>query len=167
MAPTFTSNNSVICAVGSACNFTFTTVSGPAASTFTWTGTLPTGVTFATLSLSGIPAAGTQSTYTLTVTANNGTAPNAVQTFTLIVTAPCGGFTDVLTSDSFCNSSEWLKNRGITLGCTATQYCPSQTVTRAQMALFMQRLGDAISLAVYSDNVVGTGPLNIDNRPTF
>ncbi len=167
-APFFTSTNSLICSVGAACNFTFTTGNGPTApSTFSATGTLPSGVAFATPSLSGIPAAGTQGTYTLTVTANNGTAPNAVQTFTLIVTAPCGGFNDVTTVDSFCNSTEWLKNRGVTLGCTAASYCPAGNVTRAQMALFMQRLGDAIAPAVYSDNTVGTGPLLIDNRPTF
>ncbi len=59
----------------------------------------------------------------------------------------CSGpspFTDVLTTDSFCSNAEWLKNRGVTLGCTATTYCPSQSVTRAQMALFMNRLADAI-----------------------
>ncbi|MFO1311861.1 MAG: Ig domain-containing protein [Burkholderiales bacterium] len=164
-APFFISPNSVICTVGSACNFTFVTQNGAPASTFSIAGTLPAGVTFATPSLSGTPASGTQGTYTLTVTANNGTAPNATQTFTLIVTAPCGGFTDVTTGDIFCNSSDWLKNRGVTLGCTATQYCPTQFVTRAQMALFMQRLGDAISPAIYSDNVIGTGALNVDNRP--
>ncbi len=166
-APFFISSNSVICAVGSPCNFTFATQAGAPASTFSVTGTLPSGVTFATPSLSGTPAAGSQGTYTVTVTANNGNAPNATQTFTIIVTAPCGGFSDVNTGDSFCNSAEWLKNRGVTLGCTATDYCPTQTVSRAQMALFMQRLGDAISPAIYSDNVINTGALNIDNRPNF
>jgi hypothetical protein len=165
-APFFNSANSFICAVGSPCNFTFTTGNGPTSpTTFSIAGVLPTGVNFATPSLSGTPAAGTQGTYTLTVTANNGTAPNATQTFTLIVTAPCGGFTDVTVGASFCNSAEWLKNRGVTLGCTATTYCPNDTVTRAQMALFMQRLGDAISPAIYSDNVISTGALNVDNRP--
>jgi hypothetical protein len=166
-APFFISPNSFICAVGVPCNFTFQAQNGAPASTFSIAGALPTGVNFATPSLSGTPAAGTQGTYTLTVTANNGTPPNATQTFTLIVTAACGGFTDVTTGDSFCNASEWLKNRGVTLGCTATTYCPSQTVTRAQMALFMQRLGDAIAPAVYSDNVINTGALNVDNRPNF
>jgi hypothetical protein len=167
-APFFNSPNSVICAVGSPCNFTFTTGNGPTSpTTFSIVGVLPTGVTFSTPSLSGTPAAGTQGTYVLTVTANNGTPPNANQTFTLIVTAPCGGFTDVTTGDIFCDASEWLKNRGVTTGCTATQYCPTQNVSRAQMALFMQRLGDAISPAIYSDNVLGTGVLNVDSRPHF
>ena len=166
-APFFTSPNSLICAVGAACNFTFTTGAGPAASTIGVTGALPSGVTFAAPSLSGTPAAGTQGTYTLTVTAANGTLPNATQTFKLIVTAACGGFSDVTGADSFCNSAEWLKNRGITLGCTATDYCPNNNVTRAQMALFMQRLGDTIAPTTYSDNVQSTGGLTLDTRPGF
>jgi len=164
-SPTISSANSLICAVASPCNFTFQTVPGPAASTFGVTGTLPSGMSFANPSLSGTPAAGTQGTYTLTVTASNGTLPDAVQTFKLIVTASCGGFTDVTGSDIFCNSTDWLKNRGVTLGCTATQYCPNDPVTRAQMALFMQRLGDVIAPNVFSDNVQSPGALNLDTRP--
>jgi len=57
----------------------------------------------------------------------------------------CNGFSDVLPADSFCNATEWLSNRGVTLGCVAGQYCPSQNVTRAQMALFMNRLGNALT----------------------
>jgi len=56
----------------------------------------------------------------------------------------CYGFADVQPADSFCNASEWLANRGVTLGCVAGQYCPTQNVTRAQMALFMNRLGNAL-----------------------
>ena len=165
-APFFTSPNSLVCAELAACNFTFTTGNGPTSpSTFSIAGTLPTGVTFATPSLSGTPAAGSRGTYTVTVTANNGTAPNANQTFTLIVTAACGGFDDVNSGQPFCNATEWLRNRGITLGCSPTGYCPFDTVTRWQMALFMQRLGDAISPAIYSDNVVSTGVLAVDARP--
>jgi hypothetical protein len=59
----------------------------------------------------------------------------------------CDVFTDVLASDPICPSVQWLKNRGITTGCTATAYCPTNNVTRAQMALFMQRMGKAISPA--------------------
>ena len=164
-APSFTSPNSLVCAELAACNFTFATQNGAPASTFSIAGTLPTGVTFATPSLSGTPAAGSRGTYTVTVTANNGTAPNANQTFTLIVTAACGGFDDVNSGQPFCNATEWLRNRGITLGCSPTGYCPFDTVTRWQMALFMQRLGDAISPAIYSDNVVSTGVLAVDARP--
>lgn len=65
----------------------------------------------------------------------------------------CYGFADVQPADSFCNAAEWLANRGVTLGCGAGQYCPGQNVTRAQMALFMQRLGNALTPTI----VVGTG----------
>jgi hypothetical protein len=34
----------------------------------------------------------------------------------------CGSFTDVAAGDSYCGSVEWLKNRGVTTGCTGTTY---------------------------------------------
>jgi len=64
------------------------------------------------------------------------------------VAGECAGFTDVLDSETYCPSAQWLRNRGITLGCTATQYCPTSGVTRAQMALFMNRLGSALATDV-------------------
>lgn len=59
----------------------------------------------------------------------------------LALAAPCAGFTDVDTSSPFCANVAWMKNRGITLGCTATLYCPDEFVTRLQMAAFLYRLG--------------------------
>ena len=57
---------------------------------------------------------------------------------------PCAGFTDVEDTSPFCANVTWLKNRGITLGCTsATLYCPNDFVSRLQMAAFMIRLGDS------------------------
>lgn len=51
-------------------------------------------------------------------------------------------FTDVPDSlGAFHSAVEWMKNRAITSGCTTTAYCPNDPLTRAQMALFMQRLG--------------------------
>ena len=55
-------------------------------------GTLPSGVTFTdngdgTATLAGTPAAGTNGVYTLSITASNGVAPDASQTFTLTVDA--------------------------------------------------------------------------------
>lgn len=54
--------------------------------------------------------------------------------------APCAGFTDVQDSNSFCPNVTWMKSRGITLGCTATLYCPNDSVTRLAMAAFISRL---------------------------
>ena len=60
--------------------------------------------------------------------------------------APCSGFTDVEDGDGFCANVEWIKNRGVTLGCTSsTLYCPVASVTRLQMAAFMNRLGTALT----------------------
>jgi hypothetical protein len=55
--------------------------------------------------------------------------------------APCGVFVDVQDTDLFCTEITWMKNRAITLGCTANQYCPAQFVRRDQMAAFIYRLG--------------------------
>ena len=61
--------------------------------------------------------------------------------------APCAGFTDVQDTDPFCREVEWLKNRSITLGCPAAtpSYCPGDAVNRASMALFLNRLGTALT----------------------
>lgn len=55
--------------------------------------------------------------------------------------APCAGFTDVDDTNQFCTNIAWMKNRGVTSGCTTTLYCPNDFVTREQMAAFMYRLG--------------------------
>jgi len=73
----------------------------------------------------------------------------------------CAGFTDVLASSSFCPNVEWLKNRGITLGCTSTTlYCPNDPVTRLSMAAFMNRLGKALSPEILFRET-GTGAVAI------
>ena len=60
--------------------------------------------------------------------------------------ALCAGFTDVQDTASYCTAVEWLKNRSITEGCTeVTLYCPGNVVTRASMALFLNRLGSALT----------------------
>src|SRR5688572_15380309 len=63
--------------------------------------------------------------------------------------APCtqspSSFNDVEITDIFCTDVQWLKNRGVTLGCgDGTVYCPDDAVTRASMALFMKRLAEKI-----------------------
>jgi hypothetical protein len=44
---------------------------------------------------------------------------------------------------------EWLTKAEVTNGCTPTEYCPGEAVTRAQMATFMHRL---------SGHAAGVGP---------
>lgn len=61
------------------------------------------------------------------------------------VHAQCAGFSDVPLG-GFCNNVTWMKNRQVTLGCEdGTVYCPNQSVTRLQMALFMNRVGNTMT----------------------
>jgi hypothetical protein len=48
-------------------------------------------------------------------------------------------FTDVPVGSQFFAEVEALAAAGITAGCTATQYCPTATLTRLQMAAFLAR----------------------------
>jgi hypothetical protein len=91
-APQITSGNAAIFAVQTAGTFTVTATGNPAP-TLSVSGTLPTGVQFnpSTGVLGGTPALGTVGGYPLTVTASNGVAPNATQSFTLTVTATVPG----------------------------------------------------------------------------
>ena len=65
------------------------TTSGYPAVSLGETGALPAGISFVaangSATLSGTPAAGTAGTYPITLTASNGTSPDATQTFTLTV----------------------------------------------------------------------------------
>ena len=51
-------------------------------------------------------------------------------------TAP---FSDVPVSNTFCGHIKRMSELGITTGCGGGNYCPSQTVTREQMAAFLAR----------------------------
>ena len=84
--PAITSANSTTFTAGTSGNFPVTATGTPAP-TFSETGALPSGVTLnsGTGVLSGTPAAGTGGTYKITITAQNGVAPNATQAFTLTV----------------------------------------------------------------------------------
>ena len=68
----------------------------------------------------------------------------------------CAGFTDVPDTDPFCVNITWIKNRGITLGCTATTYCPDGLVNRKQMAAFLNRMAVAQSPKVIRVEQTGT-----------
>lgn len=78
--------------------------------------------------------------------------------------APCAGFVDVDDTNpnqsGFCSSIEWIRNRGVTVGCTATEYCPDANVTRMQMAAFMRRLGDTLTPTILTNNA-GLGELTL------
>jgi hypothetical protein len=83
---------------------------------------------------------------------------------TLVARAHHLPFTDVPTSGVVHDAVGWLYTRGITTGCTATLYCPNDPVTRASMALFMNRLGKVLS-PVYRWVESDSGALDIDASP--
>ena len=55
------------------------------------------------------------------------------------------GFVDVNTADWFAPHVEAIKAAGITTGCALDRYCPSKSVTREEMAIFLVR---AFSLSI-------------------
>ena len=59
--------------------------------------------------------------------------------------APCAGFDDVDAASAFCPNVEWIRNRAVTLGCSATQFCPDGAVSRLSLAAFVNRLGSALT----------------------
>ncbi len=73
-------------------------------------------------------------------------------------------FDDVPATATYHNATEWLANRGVTLGCATRLYCPNDFVTRAQMALFMNRLGVALTPELGGMGAQ-PGPLDIDASP--
>jgi hypothetical protein len=80
--------------------------------------------------------------------------------------APCAGFNDVDTANPLCGSVEWIRNRGITLGCTATAFCPNDNVTRLQMAAFLHRLGTALTpQQLVVEGVLPAPQLDLDAAP--
>jgi hypothetical protein len=89
IAPVFTSASNATWTAGAFGTFTVTATGNPAPS-FVESGALPAGVGFDTTIgvLSGTPAAGSNPTYTLTLTAHNGIGSDATQTFTLSVVPP-------------------------------------------------------------------------------
>jgi large repetitive protein len=94
-APLITSANNITFQTLVAGTFTVTTTGFPtgASMAITETGALPAPVTFVnnnngTATLSGTPNTGTGGIYPITITANNGIAPNATQSFTLTVNQP-------------------------------------------------------------------------------
>ena len=89
--PAIVSANATTFTVGQAGTFTVQSTGVPT-STLSNSGVLPAGVTFVdngngTATLSGTPAANTNGSYTLTITAHNGAGADAAQSFTLTVNA--------------------------------------------------------------------------------
>jgi hypothetical protein len=74
-----------------------------------------------------------------------GSSGSAGVIVTAVSGSACAGFTDVDAASPFCPNVEWIRNRGVTLGCSLAGYCPGDGVTRLQMAAFMKRFGTALT----------------------
>ena len=68
-------------------------------------------------------------------------------------------FTDVPRSETFYKKIETVFHYGITLGCTATQYCPNDLVGRSQMAIFIAR-GISGGTGIPASGMVGANAYN-------
>jgi len=126
-APVITSATAATFAAGQASTFPVTTTGNPTASlSATSTPTLPSGVTFkdngnGTATLAGTPPAGSQGTYTLTITAKNA-AGTATQSFVLTVNSGLA-----ITS---ANSAAATSGQAFSFTVTTTG-TPAATLTRA------------------------------------
>jgi len=69
-----------------------------------------------------------------------------------------GSFTDVPSSQPFYKRIETLLHSGITAGCTTTEYCPGDTVSRGQMSLFIGRAIAGNGAAIPPRGKVGVNP---------
>lgn len=75
-------------------------------------------------------------------------------------------FSDVPDSPASTHDSvSWMFTRAITTGCAPGLYCPTSTVTRAQMALFMNRLGVALTPTFLK--VDAAGAFDLDTAATI
>lgn len=60
------------------------------------------------------------------------------------LTGACTTFADVDSTDPFCRSVEWMRNRAITFGCSPYRFCAGDPISRAATAAFLNRLGTAL-----------------------
>ncbi len=142
VAPTWTNTlQGTVVAVGGSSNFT-----GPAGGTYTLNdaaadyGSVAQGATVncedATDNCYQVTVSGTRPATHWDATFQELINTFGFKTWTLHVGE---SFTDVPTSQLFYRAIESVLHAGITAGCTATNYCPADQVTRAQMSLFLAR----------------------------
>jgi len=53
-------------------------------------------------------------------------------------------FTDVPTTSGFCKHVNYLRDQKVAFGCTVTEFCPNNNVTRGSMAVFIARALEVI-----------------------
>jgi hypothetical protein len=72
-------------------------------------------------------------------------------------------FTDVPTDNAFCKYISRMKALNITTGCSGSNYCPSQNVTRDQMAAFIIRAVEGNPVAGYCGSTAPFGDVSALN----
>lgn len=99
------------------------------------------------------------------------TVPTAVVLALLVPVAALAGarFADVSPGNTHVSGIGWVADKGITLGCNSdgTLFCPSNPVTRAQMATFMQRFAGAMAPKVTSGQFTSSHTTNPASNNTF
>jgi hypothetical protein len=68
-------------------------------------------------------------------------------------------FTDVLPTDIFCRHVHYIATQNVTLGCSATQYCPAGNISRIEMASFIAKAIVAPGGGPAVPNVYGPDPV--------
>src|SRR5579862_5942054 len=151
--PAITSANSATFTVGTNSSFQVTATGFPAV-TFTETGSLPNNVTLSPNGLlSGTPAAGTNGSYPITITASNGVNPAAQQSFTLVVNpSTTSTLTISPSSVNFGNvSAGTLGFRQVTLtntGRSSITISDVQVTSGIQAQIAISSSGDFVALSL-------------------
>lgn len=65
--------------------------------------------------------------------------PSDCRAFDCKASGGTSAFSDVPAALSFCKSIHYIFGKGITAGCAVWQYCPSSTIARKEMAVFLGR----------------------------
>ncbi len=82
-------------------------------------------------------------------------------------------FSDVAPTDSFCRHVHYIGAQNVTLGCSASQYCPGDTITRDAMASLIAKAvvapggGNAIPLFYGPDPVTGLSYSCVSGNPNI
>ena len=146
-APTITTLGQATITVGTAGSYTLFASGSPEPS-FTETGALPSGVTFAsngngTATLSGTPASGSGGTYALSITASNGTGNAANQSFLLTVLAQAPTSSTVDLTGRVTSASTGLPLSGVSVSLyinPTTSTALASTTTSASGSYEMDRV---------------------------
>ena len=79
--------------------------------------------------------------------------------------AAASRFVDVPPDNPLAADIEWLESHGITIGCSPNQFCPTDPVTREQMAAFLHRFALSGVVRSGSGTAGAAGPIGPAGHP--